>query len=269
MFLRTDEMKKYLEDRDMLHGLATQIHVNHDDCPAGVDTKARLYIKRAPDGVMFYCHHCGSKGYYRLKDVLYRASEIVSLEDAVKETDYGTLLDELSAGVYYKPLAEWSPEARLWWASYGFTEEDAQAFDVQFYADRVWLCTEGGKLFQGRGFHNPKYITLGDKDTCIYYVNSVSNKYIVVEDLLSTYKVYKAGGNAVCLLGTTLNNKTKSFLATRALGITIWLDDDEAGWKASTAIYKELHGLVDNVVTIRDRQPKEHGLEFIRGVFDA
>lgn len=54
-----------------IKGLAEgqQIHVNHINCPAGSDTKKRLYLKRAKDGavVLGYCHHCSTKGVLRLK----------------------------------------------------------------------------------------------------------------------------------------------------------------------------------------------------------
>jgi len=269
MFLRTDEMKKYLEDRDMLHGLATQIHVNHEDCPAGVDTKARLYIKRAPDGVMFYCHHCGSKGYYRLKDRLYRVSEVVTIEGASKEPDYGMLLDDLNVDKYERPMDEWSPAARLWWASYGFTEDDARYFGVQFYAERLWLYA-ANKLYQGRSFVGlPKYLTLGNKNQLCYFRHTVEPTFTIVEDLLSMYKVYKSGGNVICLLGTSMNDVVKSYVAEQATKVVLWLDDDTAGWNAATSIYTQLHGLVPDVRTIKDRQPKEHGLDFIKGIINA
>lgn len=43
-----------------------QTHLNHPDCPAGLDTKRRLYVKRTHDGarLLMYCHHCGSKGVW-------------------------------------------------------------------------------------------------------------------------------------------------------------------------------------------------------------
>jgi hypothetical protein len=271
MFLRTGEMKYYADREDAVSGMTTdkQIHVNHEDCPAGTDTKARLYIKRAPDGVMFYCHHCGSKGYYRLKDRLYRASELIRTEEIAKTSHYGMLLDELSENAYVRPMSEWSPAARLWWASYGFTEDDAKYFGVQFYAERLWLYA-GNKLFQGRSFGgSPKYYTLGDKNRVCYFRDSNEPTWVIVEDLLSMYKVYKAGGNAVCLLGTSMSDVVKSFVVANSMKVVLWLDDDTAGWNSATSIYTQLHGLIPDVRTIKDRQPKEHGLDFIKGIIHA
>jgi len=49
-------------------GPGTQINVNHDNCPAGQDTKGRLYIRMTDDGskLLAYCHHCGCKGVKQL-----------------------------------------------------------------------------------------------------------------------------------------------------------------------------------------------------------
>lgn len=46
-----------------------QIHVNHDKCPAGLDTKRRLYIKRTEDDryILAYCHNCSLSGRYSIK----------------------------------------------------------------------------------------------------------------------------------------------------------------------------------------------------------
>jgi hypothetical protein len=180
------------------------------------------------------------------------------------------LLDELKRYEYLKPPAEWSPEARLWWASYGFTWEDASHFSVQFYNGRLWL-NAGAPLFQGRSFvGNPKYLTLGNKNqVCYLWFSDESTTWVIVEDLLSMYKVFKAGGNVICLLGTSMSAFVKSFVAERATKVVLWLDDDTAGWNAATSIYTQLHGLVRDVRTIKDRQPKEHGLEFIKGIINA
>lgn len=271
MFLRTDEMRSYLTDVDMSTApVGRQIRYNHEDCPAGLDTKGRLYVKRAPDGVMFYCHHCGSKGYYRLKDRLYRASELIDEVALRGDTGHGLLHAELSAHKHELPMSEWSAEARLWWASYGFTETDKNIFAVQYARGRLWLWA-AANLYQGRAFNaTPKYLTLGDKSQVVYSMSGVDkNSWVVVEDLLSMYKVYKAQGNAVCLMGTSLSIATKNFLARRAKKVVLWLDDDTAGWNSATSLYTQLHGLIPDVRTIKDRQPKEHGLDYIKGIIHA
>jgi hypothetical protein len=59
-------------------------HVNHVDCPAGVDTRRRLYVTRnkAPsDLLVWYCHNCGQGGAFksRLSAVFsHTATETVS-----------------------------------------------------------------------------------------------------------------------------------------------------------------------------------------------
>lgn len=61
------ETMEYLKERGNSMVSGQQIHQNHANCPAGRDTKNRLYIKVSDDGkmVLGYCHHCGSKGAVR------------------------------------------------------------------------------------------------------------------------------------------------------------------------------------------------------------
>lgn len=43
------------------------VNINHEDCPAGNDTRRRLYVTITPEGTLLgYCHNCGSKGWTRL-----------------------------------------------------------------------------------------------------------------------------------------------------------------------------------------------------------
>ena len=46
-------------------GLPTS--VNHDGCPAGLDTKRRLYVtKKSEEMALAYCHHCNTGAFVRL-----------------------------------------------------------------------------------------------------------------------------------------------------------------------------------------------------------
>lgn len=59
----TIDLEQYKEDIQFLSD-GQQINVDHRDCPAGTDTRKRLYLKRTSSGaVLAYCHHCNSKGY--------------------------------------------------------------------------------------------------------------------------------------------------------------------------------------------------------------
>ena len=41
------------------------VRVNHDECPAGQDTRRRLYVTRKEDGnVIAYCHNCSNSGFH-------------------------------------------------------------------------------------------------------------------------------------------------------------------------------------------------------------
>src|SRR5271165_6572543 len=62
--------------------LGEQIHINHEDCSAGIDVKRRLYIKRVPGGLISYCHHCSGSGFFRLDDY-----PKIEGQDNYKDTD--------------------------------------------------------------------------------------------------------------------------------------------------------------------------------------
>lgn len=57
--------------KSQLSNMAGQTHINHQDCPAGSDTKKRLYITVTDDNTMVlaFCHHCSQRGAYRLSNL--------------------------------------------------------------------------------------------------------------------------------------------------------------------------------------------------------
>jgi len=63
--------------------MGSTVHVNHVDCPAGVDTRRRLYVTRnkAPsDLLVWYCHNCGQGGAFKARmhrSIAYTATETV------------------------------------------------------------------------------------------------------------------------------------------------------------------------------------------------
>jgi hypothetical protein len=65
------------------------VRVNHSDCPAGQDTKRRLYITRpqgSPGVVLFYCHNCSESGSKR--DGIENYRDFDPMQSPVKGTPF-------------------------------------------------------------------------------------------------------------------------------------------------------------------------------------
>lgn len=274
MFLRTDEMKQYITEARGEMAINTQTHVNHRDCTAGMDRKKRLYIKRTPDAFLFYCQHCGYKGYYRTVDRLHRASHYV--DHALVEKTSGHPLAELKQQLdeleHERDINEWPVEARIWWLSYGLDQHDASLHNVQWdsFSHRLWMSLGG--VWQGRSFDmspsGNKYVTLATDDLGLSLICGDSDPEaptVLVEDMVSAYKVYKAGRNVLCLMGTKLAPKNKAWLVERDRGVIVWLDDDEAGWVASMKIRTELIPTI-RIASVKHYQPKEVDIETIKSL---
>lgn len=264
-FLRTPEMKEYVEDLDEAV-IGYQYHTNHRDCSAGADSKRRLYIKRGPDGWMFYCHHCNAKGYLRTADKMYRAPRTLLPSDVLPHSPMTTVVQGLCEDKYEGDLNKWPVEARIWWLSYGLDETDAKHHNVQWVDETQRLFMPCGGTWVGRGF---------DRDGAKYLHYKVSDagefvslpygdhRMVIVEDTVSAFKVHKAGLNALALLGTTANARD-IHLVSYYKSVYIWLDPDTAGQMGAVKVYKQLSGMVDMVCNINAAQPKECSLEEIR-----
>lgn len=266
MFLRTAEMEEYINEIDGPVPPGAQLNVNHLDCDAGTDTKARLYIKRAPDGWLFYCQHCNKKGYYRLKDFLYRAME-VRPEPSHDKNDKA-LLSALGER-YLLPFKHWPPEARLWWQSYELNEAEADALGVQWVPSYCRLFMPAGGTWVGRGFGTSRrYVSYKQSNTVPLFAGYPdAHQLVVVEDIVSAYKVAKAGYNVLALLGTTASNFDIDAMLPYNR-IVLWFDSDVAGRKASATLSTKIFW-TSNVVSFVYGQPKETPLYKIKEMLSA
>jgi hypothetical protein len=101
----------------------------------------------------------------------------------------------------------------------------------------------------------PKYRT--DTTTpCSVLDGGVGMPLVVVEDLMSSYKLFFAGYSTVCLLGTKLSDHAALAIA-KADRVVVWLDDDTAGHKAAINIYKEVSPYAKHYSAMFLDQPKE------------
>lgn len=164
-------------------------------------------------------------------------------------------------------VGEWPVEARLWWYSYELTDVDALSYKAKWSKEANRLLLYANKTcYQGRGFGVlPKYLTWKWGNEPVYYLTPEAKRVIVVEDLVSSYKLHKAGCSVVCLMGTKLNDATTNFICASFKEALVWLDNDTAGRVGAQAVYTQLHQLI-KCSTMSNQQPKELPLSFLQGV---
>lgn len=241
-----------------------QAKYNHATCHMGEDTKNRLYVKNVDGAYLWHCHNCGDSGYYRPRETVARI-KASSASIAMHKGSFKT-----PPAIVYTP-SEFPIEAQLWLEEYGFTEP-------MIWKYQIGVCPEGIALpiynsgwatptkgIQIRRYNKkPKYVTYTEQ-TFSYLKSPFPpiSPLVIVEDLLSSYKLFEAGYDTLCLLGTKIDDKGLTILKNYDR-VVVWLDDDEAGHAASLKIFKEISPLVKNVTSINMEQPKEIPLESLK-----
>lgn len=238
--------------------LGREYKYNHRTCPSGEDKRRRLYVTNKGGAILYKCFNCGGSGHYREKDSWSPIKDpVVGRVDNTKHPDR-TLLDD-------RTLLEGTPisdEALLWLLNY---EIDPDEFPNTFYGSHDGsLCmsvmnntTYAG--YQRRYFHDRHYKYVTQTTSHYHYLIGKVHPDVVfvVEDLLSSYKIWSLGYSVVALLGTSLKGEWPTDLlgATR---VVVWLDNDVAGHAGAVKFVKEMSALFPrNLSTVFDRQPKE------------
>ncbi len=159
--LTADNIKRSLEaGSGNLWQAGLQVRVNHLDCPAGPDSKRRLYVKRPTDNInmqIAYCHNCGCSGHIKDRASRYGASMLApsSLVNELDECNKRVILPssyvrrnakQIWGGkfpAHYVPACEpenWTMEALRWLIKSGITLEEMKHYE--YYLDlpeaRVW-----------------------------------------------------------------------------------------------------------------------------------
>lgn len=240
---------------------------DHLDCDAGQDTKQRLYVKNVDGAYLWHCHHCSMSGYYRPREYV---AAIKKAERVVFEKDpkyFGTTFEAIPT----KPLSEFDLRGKLWLNRYGFNEDMVNWYSIKEMPHGVVVPIYIGTNvvgFQVRNYTTtPKYKTYTSSSYAAMHQYSVdaADVYVVVEDLLSMYKLHKAGHNALCLLGTSMSDDVIGYLKRMCTTrLVLWLDDDEAGHAATLKLYRELSPSFKHVTSINMLQPKEVSLDALR-----
>lgn len=226
-----------------------ECHYNHVTCPAGVDRKSRLYVINKGGTYLYKCHHCGGSGAFRDKESW----------SPITATRLDAMTGPFDVHMGTDPLSD---TALLWLLNY---EIDPEEFPKTFTCDpySLQIAVYNGdvlKGFQRRYFEGPaKYKTRVQPDTYCHYLIGKEHPDVlfVVEDLLSSYKIWSLGYSVMALLGTSLKGPWPAELFSPK-SVVVWLDNDTAGHVGALKFVKEMSILFpNNLYTMFERQPKE------------
>jgi hypothetical protein len=164
---------------------------------------------------------------------------------------------------------------QLWLGGYGFTPEMVDTYNIREISTGIVLpfggFTEINQGYQLRRYDKkPKYLTVVPSGMVkSHYMKSsdmfLGGTLVIVEDLLSAYKLHYAGYSALCLLGTKLDKGIlPEILLDNHRRVVLWLDDDVAGHEGAVKIYKEISPIFKTITSINMLQPKEISLDKLR-----
>lgn len=252
------------------------VRMNHDDCPAGQDTRQRLYITRTTDNTFLaYCHNCGGKDWRRAAATRHIHADAEDSESVPDIT--GNKLDKMRHALgsvfrlssfitkdfidiyvpgtqramdklYVNNIELAHVEQQGWVLGTDFDNNECLAFpcDEAGYKWQVWkfLPDEDGKRVLAVG---------GAPEPYIYNPND-SPVLVIVEDRLSGIKIAQAGFSSLCLHGIRgLDSPDYHALTMMYDTFVVWLDNDVLpAKKASSEIASTLKMLADDVHVVDD-----------------
>ena len=224
-------------DRQVLAEHATigvgVVHINHDDCPAGVDTRRRLYITRKDNGVILgYCHNCGSSGVSVHRYTVHRVAHVESM----------VTQEEISmpANLELYPK-HWPIEAFKWVSDAGISLTTAQKYALAYDLDTRRVIIPKFNLdnelvmYQSRNVgldDGPKYITVKKLGAQIHdpmrrSALVPSDTVVICEDQLSAIRIVEDGKCDAIPLYSSNVKFTKLLTPGSNYGkIIVWLDND-------------------------------------------
>jgi hypothetical protein len=215
----------------------TQNRHNHDDCPAGVDTRRRLYSTVTPDGrkILLHCFNCGGSGVINLKPHVHReaglapAPVFVEAEEAFREWQKA-----YADAIPLTTAIEWGPGV---WPSKCIKDVD----EMEEFNMRDWYGMrrrEDGSVmlpcgdwrfdvrYPDKSFVRVVHPSHAGESNILIYNSKGSKTGVVCEDPLSAMKLDIAGYAGIALCGTSLPEVEAAKIATLYKDIVVWLDND-------------------------------------------
>ena len=250
-----------------------QTNINHINCPAGRDSKKRLYVRKKDGSLLFFCHHCqsgaakhGKKRYIRDRPMVQTAWDL-----------------KLPADM--KPGSTMHVSGTAWLYRYSITLAERELYNIGWSetVGRVILPVydQAGTLtaYQARRVlphdHMPKYLTSKNKG-CRFPLflgtkQTKTDTVVLTEDILSAIKVGRQC-QAAALLGVNLTRDNRNaLLAEGFTKFVVWLDDDNpAVRKAQRDIVRSIEPFATVVkVTGHTCDPKDMQDEQIKSILQA
>ncbi len=151
---------------------------------------------------------------------------------------------------------EYCKRYNLWDKIYYNSYYDSAVFPI-VYKNKI-------KCYQSRRFNSePKWVTIsyeypwGKKFPYITNAGKKQKGYVIVEDIVSAYRLEKFGMAVIALLGCKPNQKLINFLISKSKTFIVWLDGDRAGEEGSAKLLNKLKlvAKVGKIVTKQD--PKD------------
>lgn len=247
---------------------------NHEDCPAGMDTKRRLYVTKKEDGsVLAYCHNCGRSGVCG-SPRSYRGDYLRKTPAAVTEVE-GLCMDHFIDDYY-----SWPPEAvgfmkKVRMGSRGYIDKWKIMYNAT--SKRVVIPTydvDTGELvmFQERAVYpgqEPKYLTYREpgrdyNQPTIHTLDKGKdvNQALIVEDQISAMRCAEIGiwqGHAIPLHTSKASDELLVKIARDYDKVGVWLDNDGVHVNRNRdEIARSLKGMGLQVIVIYNHpQPKD------------
>lgn len=238
-----------------------QIHINHINCQAGVDTKKRLYIRRTEDGIVAYCHHCGLSGIHT--STTYRS--LKTIKRPTSHSGSGGTTISLPTDYEVDPRG-WPTLARAWVYKYGITDAEIKSYGLGYSETqkRVILpAWEDGNLlgYQARKIFiedtAPRYLTYWNKKNYVWKdLTSKNNILVICEDVLSAIKLHRFYAS-IALLNTHLHKDNYKYVFGFSK-VLIYLDNNNAEVKMNAVKLKNNLSMYvpDTTIIHIDRDPK-------------
>lgn len=221
-----------------------------------------LHINNKREGWAAYCHRCAYKGWVprpaeSLTEKLSRLARVKAAEDAV------AVSPTLPLPAEYDPRA-WPLDARVWLYKAGISNAEIAALGIYWNPrmSRVVIPVRNDSdmvvYWQARTLDNTnpkKYLNPRVDKRQLVARYGEGAVIVLTEDILSAYRVSRAGASGWCLLGTKITDHIATLLIRSGKAVTVWLDPDRAGQTNAVQILKQLraYGIVArNVISSRD-----------------
>lgn len=215
------------------------LRFDHEDCPAGTDTRQRLYITRKEDGtVLAYCHNCQGSYYYRdrsLPNIWTNKSTELAGPEMTPEC-WHSYIESIDIPLY-TPLTSGMASLEVYHHQYINKYEldmDMLKFDRWGVISNGWMWPvyDSNKMvgFQNRWLdgREPKVCTTGKLKGILHIINPHDSPVCVIcEDRCSGVRIAQVGYAACVLHGSyAINAADAHKLSLMFDKFVVWYDND-------------------------------------------